>query len=83
MLYFTYIIKSDTSGRFYTGSTDNLERRLAEHQRGKTPSTRNRGPWTLVYSKSFPTKAEAVKWEMEIKRKKNTASMERIISASN
>lgn len=81
MHYFVYILKSDTSDRFYTGSTDNLERRIAEHQRGKSPATRNRGPWTLVYSKPFDTRSEAVKWEMEIKKKKNSASIQRIISA--
>src|SRR5216684_5991134 len=44
---FVYILQSETTGRFYIGSTDDLERRLAEHLRGHSPATRGRGPGNL------------------------------------
>ena len=44
-----YILQSETRGRFYTGSTDDLERRISEHLRGHSPAPRGRGPWKLVY----------------------------------
>ncbi len=47
---FAYILRNRTSGRHYIGSTTDLDRRLSDHQRGNTPSTRNRGRWELVYS---------------------------------
>ena len=33
-MYFVYVIKSIKDGEFYTGFTDNLERRLLEHNQG-------------------------------------------------
>jgi len=77
-----YILQSDSSGRFYIGSTDNLERRLSEHQRGQTPSTRGRGPWKLVHTEEFETLLEARRRELEIKRWKSSRLIRALISAS-
>jgi predicted GIY-YIG superfamily endonuclease len=41
---FLYILQSETTGRFYVGSTPDLQRRLAEHLRGHALATRSRGP---------------------------------------
>lgn len=50
-MYFVYILESRKDGKHYTGFTDNLDRRLKQHNKGSkaTPSTRNRGPFRLVY----------------------------------
>jgi predicted GIY-YIG superfamily endonuclease len=48
MAAYFYILQSQTSGKFYVGSTDDLDRRLSEHARNHTPSNRGRGPWTCV-----------------------------------
>ena len=48
-----YILQSETAQRFYIGSAADPVARLAEHQRGQTISTRNRGPWVLVHQKSL------------------------------
>ena len=68
---FLYILQSETTGRFYIGSTNDLNRRLLEHARNHTPSTRNRGPWKPVYQESFPSLSEARQRESEIKRWKS------------
>ena len=39
----TYILKSQSTGKFYIGSALHLDQRLAEHQRGHSPYTRDRG----------------------------------------
>jgi len=62
-VYYVYIIKNKDNGRLYIGSTTDLQRRLAEHNRGKTKSTRFSSRWELVYyeahrSKSLMRKAE-------------------------
>jgi putative endonuclease len=67
-LAFLYILQSETSGRFYIGSTDDLERRMSEHLRGHSLATRARGPWKLAYSEQFETLLEARRRELEIKR---------------
>jgi putative endonuclease len=66
-----HILQSETTARYYVGSTDNLDRRISEHQRGHTPSTRGRGTWRLVYQGRFDTLIDARRREMEIKRWKS------------
>jgi len=60
-MFWVYIIKSQKDNKFYTGITNNVERRLIEHSIGRisTPSTLNRGPFVLVYKESFNTRKEA------------------------
>ena len=64
---FLYILQSESSGRFYVGSADDLDRRLSEHLRRHTPSTRGRGPWKLAYTERFETLIQARRRELEIK----------------
>jgi putative endonuclease len=58
--YFTYIIKSDVDGRLIKGRTDNLNKRLTEHNSGKTKSTKGYIPWSLVYFEAFATREESI-----------------------
>ncbi len=64
-------------GSFYTGHTDDLEKRMREHQEGYGCSyTSSRLPVSLVYSQNFPTRFEALISERQIKgwsRKKKEA----------
>lgn len=64
---YCYILKcSDNS--YYTGWTNNLEKRLQAHQKGVGAKyTRGRTPVELIYYESFPTKEEAMRREYEIK----------------
>jgi len=70
-LYWTYILEN-RDGRFYIGSTDDVARRVAEHNdvRGTT-FTHKHGPWSVVWTESFPTRSEAVSRERQIKSKKS------------
>lgn len=58
--YYTYILRSDIDGRLYKGHTDDVEKRLKEHNTGKTKSTKGYIPWKLVYIETFKTKQEAI-----------------------
>ena len=55
-MYYVYILKSQKDNKFYTGITNNLERRLEQHNIGysATRSTKNRGPFTLVFAQECP-----------------------------
>jgi hypothetical protein len=48
IMYTTYILYSKTHSKFYTGQTENLDRRLEEHNRGKTMFMKKGMPWTVV-----------------------------------
>lgn len=60
-MYYVYIIKSIKDNKFYTGITDNIDRRIEEHNRGKysTPSTLNRGPFHLIHVEIVVNRQEA------------------------
>ena len=57
--YYVYVLKSEKDGKLYTGHTDNLGRRLFEHNSGKVKSTAPRKPFVLVHSEEFLTRSEA------------------------
>jgi putative endonuclease len=78
MSFWVYILRcADDS--YYTGHTDNLEKRLAEHQFGQYSGyTSTRLPVTLVFSQEFSSREEVVVSEQQIKgwsRKKKEAMM--------
>ena len=47
--YFTYVLRSKYDGKFYTGFTSDLEKRLNEHNSAKVYSTKRRIPLDLIY----------------------------------
>jgi len=78
-MYCTYILFSKKLDRYYVGSTNNLERRLDEHNSGQTKSTKSGKPWELVFNKNFNTKSESIKFEIRIKKMKSKKFIERLI----
>jgi len=75
-----YILQSQSSGRFYIGSTQDLDRRLSEHARGHTASTRGRGPWHLVYTERFDSLLEAHRRELQLKQWKSSKMIAALVS---
>jgi putative endonuclease len=62
-MFTVYILRSQKDHKRYIGFTDNLERRIAEHNSGRVASTKNRRPLMLIYSEIFVSKEEAMKRE--------------------
>jgi putative endonuclease len=77
---YLYIVQSKRNGRYYVGSTNNLDRRIAEHNFGKTKSLKNVLPVLLVFQKKFDTLAEARKMELKLKKMKSRVILDRIVS---
>ncbi|NND34745.1 MAG: GIY-YIG nuclease family protein [Saprospiraceae bacterium] len=69
--FYMYILFSETRDRYYIGSSDDVQRRLQDHNTGRSKSTKTGRPWILAYSETFATRSLAVKREMEVKRKKS------------
>ena len=74
-----YILQSKTSGRFYIGSTNELTRRVSEHNRGPCLARRGRSPWELEYQETYATLLEARRRELEIKKWKSAAKIRDLI----
>jgi putative endonuclease len=64
---FAYVLRSLTTGQFYTGATSNLELRLIQHNSDQSRSTKHRGPWIVVHQEEFATLGEALRRERELK----------------
>jgi len=65
-MFYIYVIKS-AKGKMYTGHTNNIERRLEEHNSGLCKSTKIDNDWRLVYSEAFGSRGEAMKREKWLK----------------
>ena len=79
VLFYTYILFSEKLNKYYVGSTNDLARRLSDHNRGKTAFTKTGMPWIMQYAESFGTRKDAVSREMEIKKRKDRSYIERLI----
>ena len=78
-MFYAYVLKSLKNGRFYTGSTNNIKRRLNEHNNGQTTYTSKTGPFELVYKESYNTKIEAAGRERFLKTGKGRELLKSIL----
>ena len=72
MPYAVYILQSQKDGRYYIGSTSDIEERLSYHNSGRSGYTSKYLPWVLKYYEDYETRAEAVQRERYLKFQKNT-----------
>ena len=79
---YTYILYSEKLDKFYVGACINLERRIAEHNRGKSKFTRTGMPWNLVYEKEFPNLKNAKAYERKIKKRKSRKFILQLIDST-
>jgi putative endonuclease len=78
---YVYILKTK-AGRYYVGSTGDLEQRLEQHRQGEVKTTRVALPIELVYAEAFLTRGEAQKKEYRIKRWKSKKLIGSLIEKS-
>ncbi len=66
-IYVVYVLKSKVANKSYVGFTDNLSRRLKEHNLGVNYYTKRYKPWELIYKEEFEAYNQAVKREKYLK----------------
>ena len=66
-MYYVYILYSETLKKKYIGMTDDLKRRIEEHNRGKSNFTRTGDKWKLIYYEAFLNKTDARREELFLK----------------
>jgi len=66
-MYYVYLLKSLSSEKTYVGMTNEISRRIKEHNRGKSKFTSRYMPWKLIYSEEMNTREEARKREKYFK----------------
>jgi putative endonuclease len=66
-MYYVYILKSMKDGQFYTGFTDNIQKRIQKHNDGLVTATKHRTPFKLVYIEGSLNKTDALHREIYLK----------------
>jgi len=66
-MYHVYILRSIKNNSFYIGYTNNVERRLKDHNSGLVEYTNKNMPWEIVYYESFTSLLDAKKREKSLK----------------
>ena len=66
-MYYVYLIKCKKHSETYLGSTNDLRRRLSEHNNGREISTKRYRPWRLVYYEAYRSEKDAREREMKLK----------------
>jgi len=79
MAFHVYILRSLTNGSFYIGHTDNLERRIWQHNNPRKKTyTAKRGPWELRYCEQFASRVEAIRRELFLKSRAGAHEKKRL-----
>ena len=67
MFYYTYILKSKKDSKIYTGYTQDLWKRLNQHNKGLSTYTKGRGPFVLIYYEACLLESKARSRELFLK----------------
>ena len=66
-MFTVYVLRSLVNQRLYIGQTNDLNRRLSDHNNGHSNYTKFTRPFRLIYQEDFFTRKEAVNREIELK----------------
>jgi len=78
-MWYVYLLRSLTDNNLYVGSTNNIRRRLAEHNSGKVDSTKGRIPFGLEAYIAVKDQAKAVELEQYFKTGSGKAFLQKRI----
>lgn len=67
MKYIVYVLSNTVARKSYVGLTDNLDRRLKEHNSGDSYYTKRYAPWKVIYTEELNSQFEARKREKYLK----------------
>jgi putative endonuclease len=81
-MYYVYVLQSRKDSRYYIGYTADLDKRLKEHNSGKTRSLRHRLPMDLIYTEEYDIKKEAKAREQQLKSWKGGEAFRTLIKGS-
>ena len=79
-MFTVYILRNNQGGKHYIGSTNDLVRRISEHNRGHTRSTRQKGNWEIIYTEEYDNMLEARRRELQIKSYKGGNAFKKLIA---
>lgn len=78
-MFVVYILQSNKDGKYYIGSTGNINERILRHNNGQSKYTKGRGPFKLIYKEEYETLSKATKREYYLKSLKSRVAIEKLI----
>jgi len=66
-MYYVYVIKSISNNKIYIGHTDNLQKRLLEHNSGYSKATKHSCDWQVIHKEEYLDRSLAMKREKFLK----------------
>ncbi|HOX30023.1 MAG TPA: GIY-YIG nuclease family protein [Candidatus Paceibacterota bacterium] len=66
-MFYNYVLQSLKNDNLYIGYTNDLQKRLKEHNNGFNPSTKPYRPWQIIYYEACITETDAIKREQYLK----------------
>lgn len=66
-MYYVYVLSNVNLKELYVGNTNNLDKRVGEHNTNKNKSTKNKGKWIVIYSEMYKSKEDAKTREYRLK----------------
>jgi len=76
MKYYLYILYSASLDKYYIGHSNNLERRIYEHNLGREKFTRKCIPWEIKFSRIYNNNIDASREELRLKKCKSRKYLE-------
>ncbi len=78
-MWFVYILQSEKNRKYYIGCSNDLGRRLQEHNLGQNESTKNNIPYKIVHVEEYANQQEAYGREKQIKSYKGGEAFKKLI----
>ena len=78
-MWTVYVLRSLVNKRLYTGCTNDINRRLKEHNSGQTTYTKRTRPFELIYKEIYNTRLEAGRRERFLKSGKGRELLKEIL----
>lgn len=78
-LWYVYVLRGARDGQFYVGSTNDVQRRMAEHFAGRNRSTARRLPVKLIYFEAHLSKSDALRREAYFKTTKGKVTLRQVL----
>ena len=79
-MYYMYILESKKDKTLYIGLTDNIPKRLKEHNSGMSKYTKGHSPYAIVFYSAFINRSLAVKFERYLKTASGRAFIKKKIN---
>lgn len=79
MFFYVYILENEDKRR-YIGYTDDLKRRIEEHNSGQNRSTKTYRPWVVIFYEAYRNKNDAIRREHYLKTTQGRRALDRMLA---